>query len=645
MSIMAILRDITEKNKLEKDFQMLFESMVEGFALHEMIYDESGHAIDYRFISVNPAFSQMTGLDPVEIVGKTVHEVLPEIDDAWVQTYEKVVQSGEPARFSKRSENLDRYYDVVAYRTSPGQFATIIRDVSEQKRAEAQMQESEERFRAISEYSHNAICIVNEAGKIIWANENLVDLSGFSREQLLNAESFGQFIAPESMRFVVDNFLKAMRGETYEHHYQFIFLRADGEKRTAEKYMMDIRDRHGHRYLVISILDITDRIRYEEEKRKMQEELTQAQKMESIGRLAGGVAHDFNNMLAIILGYAEMMIGELTEDHPFHEGMQQILEAGRRSRDLTRQLLAFARKQTLEMRRLNINSVIGGFEKMLRRTLRENIRIELSLDPYPCLFHGDVGQIEQVLLNLAVNAQDAMPNGGTLLIETGKTLLEESDAIIQDGGNAGWYLALSITDTGIGMDDETVKRVFDPFFTTKELGRGTGLGLSTVYGIVRQHDGHVSVTSEPGQGTTFRVFLPCVMNGEGESSVTEETAHINTGTETILLAEDQDHVRALAIRLLERKAPDGITARATADATVDPIHLLITDVVMPDMNGRALYESLQVKRPNMRVLYMSGYPADIIGTHGVLEEGVHYIQKPFDISQFLHKVREILDEG
>jgi PAS domain S-box-containing protein len=649
VSVFAILRDISANRRLEQDYELLFSTMVEGFALHEMIFDDQGKAVDYRFLSVNPAFERMTGLKAEHLVGKTVLQIMPGTETYWIEAYGQVVLTGDPLHYENYARELEKHYEVIAYRPAPGQFATIVRDVSEKKRADALLLESEERYRAISEYSHNAICIIDDHGKFVWANNNMVTMGGYTMEQLHASPSFIDFIAPESREFVVANFQNAMQGQEYEHHYRFWFVRADGEKRIAEKYMMDITSRYGARLLVISMLDITEQVRYEEERAIMQEQLTQALKMESIGRLAGGVAHDFNNMLAIILGYAEMMIAEIKPDHSFYEGLEQILEAGRRSRDLTRQLLAFARKQTLELRRLDLNTVVNNFEKMLRRTLRENVRVEKYLDPAPCVFRGDVGQIEQVMLNLSVNSQDAMPEGGSLLIETGHATLDEEYVSSHTGVVPGEYVVLSLSDTGCGMDDETLKRIFDPFFTTKEMGRGTGLGLSTVYGIVKQHDGHVGVYSEPGRGTTFRVYLPLAQGEVAPKPTVSEVARSPLGDETILLAEDQEHVRILATRLLERKgyrvlaAHDGASAIAIADSTVDQIHMMITDVVMPDMNGKALYETLRIKRPSLRVLYMSGYTANIISHHGVLDPGVNYIQKPFDLALFISKVRSVLD--
>jgi nitrogen-specific signal transduction histidine kinase/CheY-like chemotaxis protein len=387
------------------------------------------------------------------------------------------------------------------------------------------------------------------------------------------------------------------------------------------------------------IQDVTDRIR-------MEEQLQQARKMESVGRLAGGVAHDLNNMLLPVLGYSELLMAELPEGE-LREEAEEIALAGGRARDLVRQLLAFARKQPLEVRPLDLSRVVEGFSKMLRRTIRENVVLKMDLCPVLPPVEGDAGQVEQILLNLAVNAQDAMPKGGTLFIETSPIELDRGYALEHVEILPGPYVLLLVSDTGSGMGTHVREHLFDPFFTTKGTG-GTGLGLATVYGIVKQHGGGIQVYSEEGRGSTFRVYFPVCREAAGVS-VSEGGSPVIGGRETLLVVEDQEQVRDLTCRVLRRQgyrvleAADGASALRLAQEFPEPIDLLATDVVMPGMNGRELYDALRLSRPGLRVLYVSGYPGNVILHHGIMEEGGDFLSKPFSLVALAAKVREVLE--
>ncbi len=389
----------------------------------------------------------------------------------------------------------------------------------------------------------------------------------------------------------------------------------------------------------------------EVEKKKLEQQFHQAQKLESIGRLAGGVAHDLNNLLAPILGYGEMLLEETIGNDPRREPVQEIVKAGVRARDLVRQLLAFSRKQTLEFQPVILNSLLNDFEKLLRRTIREDVAIHMALAPSLPLIQGDVGQLEQVIMNLAVNAQDAMPGGGELTIETALVDLEESDTVDEEGVTAGPYVMLALRDTGCGMDSETRERLFEPFFTTKAKDKGTGLGLATVYGIVKQHRGTVRVDSHPGIGSTFQVYLP-VSEADGVKKQDGKRPALDLkGSETILLVEDNREVRNLAHAILKREgytvlvAEDGNKAIEILERHEGPVNLLLTDVIMPEMDGKELYERVSAVCPDVKALYMSGYTDDVIAPHGVLEDGVQFIQKPFSVKYLATKVREVLDRS
>ncbi len=389
--------------------------------------------------------------------------------------------------------------------------------------------------------------------------------------------------------------------------------------------------------------------RAEADLEKSQEQFRQVQKLESIGRLAGGVAHDLNNMLSPVLGYSEMLLEDNHGDDHQAKALKEIRNASTRARDLVQQLLAFSRKQVLEFAPVDLNFLLKEFESLMRRTIRENIAIHMDLAGRLPLVKAEAGQLEQVVMNLVINAQDAMPEGGELFIETGLAELNEKYAARHKVVSPGEYVMLTVADTGCGMDEETRENIFEPFYTTKEVGRGTGLGLSTVYGIVKQHGGNVWAYSEPGMGSTFKVYLP----------VSEERAHTVTqpsqswsddrGSENILLVEDSPQVRELAFTVLKQQGYTVLTAETGREAISfinscsKEVHMLLTDVVMPEIDGKQLFERLRSIYPDLKVLYMSGYPETFIARHGMMEGGVNFISKPFSVKELAAKVREVLD--
>jgi len=385
------------------------------------------------------------------------------------------------------------------------------------------------------------------------------------------------------------------------------------------------------------------------ERKQLEQQLRQAQKMEAIGQLTGGIAHDFNNMLTVIIGYSELMLRSLGADDPMRDEVNEIREAGERAAALTRQLLAFSRKQVLQPKVLDFNAVLTNMDRMLQRLIGEDIALVAVPAPGIWRVYADPSQIEQVMMNLAVNARDAMPQGGKLTIETANVELDDAYARDHASVRPGSYVMLAVSDTGCGMNRETQARIFEPFFTTKEPGKGTGLGLSTVYGIVKQSGGSIWVYSEPGRGTTFKIYLP---RGEAVAEAVEpsrEAARTVRGSETILLVEDDNAVRALVRSTLQahgytvQEAPHGKHAIQVCEQHAAPIHLLVTDVVMPEMGGREVAERLKPSRPNMKVLFMSGYTDKAIVHHGELDPGTAFLQKPFTPDALARKVREVLD--
>ena len=405
-----------------------------------------------------------------------------------------------------------------------------------------------------------------------------------------------------------------------------------------------VRDTRGEvSHFIATKQDVTER-------KTLEEHVRQAAKMEAIGRLAGGVAHDFNNLLTVINGYSELLLEKFGADGQASVYLTEVKDAGERAASLTRQLLAFSRRQVLAPQVLDLNAVVSNLEKMLRRLIGEDVKLRTVLDPSLGRVKADPGQIEQVLMNLAVNARDAMPSGGNLTIETGNVELDEDYARSHVTVKPGPHLMLAVSDSGVGMTAETIGHIFEPFFTTKEMGKGTGLGLATVYGIIKQSGGSIWAYSEVGQGTVFKIYLPIVSESpaaEGHANTETESA---SGSETILVVEDEKGLRSLIRLVLEStgykvlEMEDGESALATCASYDGPIHLLLTDVVMPKMSGPLVAEKVTALRPDIKVIYMSGYTDDAVVQHGVLSHNMPFIQKPFSPITLRKKIREILDQ-
>lgn len=523
----------------------------------------------------------------------------------------------------------------------------IVRDISERKQAEEELQ----KLAMVVHYSSELVNLATLDGQMVFLNEAGGRLLGISPDEAKKHHILD--VVPENYMDIAQNEIipTLIAGGKWEGELQYRNIRTDARIDVhAMTFTIKDPDTRAPVYLANVSMDITERKRAEAERIRLEEQLLQAQRLESIGRLAGGVAHDFNNMLSIIMGYAEILVRGLPEDDPIKVKTLEIISAAERSRDLTRQLLAFARKQTLDMKPLDLNHIVEGFEKMLKRTLQENVETTIRLSPSPCFFEGDVGQIEQIILNLAVNAQDAMPDGGTLIMETSTVYLDDTYTRTHTEVHPGHYVMLSVSDTGMGMSPETLEKIFEPFYTTKDVGKGTGLGLSTVYGIVKQHGGSISVYSESGKGTSFRIYFPKTRGAAPDKAVGTKAIDESTGgSETVLVVEDNKEVRHLACEILDiygytvLNIPDGKSAIEVAKSHPTPIDLLVTDVIMPDINGRELFEQIAQIRKGIKALFMSGYPADVISHHGVLEAGVHFIQKPFSLHDFAEKVRKVLD--
>jgi PAS domain S-box-containing protein len=519
----------------------------------------------------------------------------------------------------------------------------------ERKKTEDALRKSEERFRNIAEASSEYIWETDAQARYSYATERMEAIYGRPLSDIVGHKPF-DFMPPEEARRIRKLMSESAHRKQPFRNLEHKTLRPDGtvfwQQVSGIPMFNKDGDVSGYRG---TASDITERKRAEQEMAALQEQLRQSQKMEAIGQLAGGIAHDFNNLLTIISGSAQLSLLDLQEGDPLKTNLEEIRRASDRAADLTRQLLAFSRKQILEMKVLDLNQILGKLDKMLRRVIGEDIALEVIPAELLGKVKADPGQIEQVLMNLAVNARDAMPEGGKLTIETANVELDEEYARRHIAVKPGSYVMLSVSDTGMGMTPEVKERLFEPFFTTKEMGKGTGLGLSTVYGIVKQSGGNIWVYSEPGQGTTFKVYLPQV-DEPLEELREEEIREIPRGSETVLVVEDEETVRKLAVRILKRQgykvleAEDGGKAFMLCEKYKEPIHLILTDVVMPGMSGRKLAERLKEIHPEAKVLYMSGYTDNAILHHGVLEPGIQFLQKPFTVEGLSRKVREALDK-
>jgi len=507
--------------------------------------------------------------------------------------------------------------------------------------------ESEQNYREIFNASKDAIFVHDaESGNIVEMNKTVEELFGYSREELLHqtAQKISAGEPPYSFQEARQWIQKASQEGTQSFEWS-------SRKKSGELFWVEVilsATRIGGEGRVLAVLrDITDRKHAEEEKQKLQSQLLQSQKMESIGRLAGGVAHDFNNMLCVILGYTELITARLPVDDPLLRDLQAIEKAACHSRDVTAQLLAFSRKQLIAPRPVNLNTIISVAKETLAPLIGEDV--ELQFYPGPGLWNilFDPAQLEQILVNLAVNARDALPSGGKLIIKTTNISLDEASCREQSGLMPGDHVLLEVNDNGLGMDTETLAHIFEPFFTTKDVGEGTGLGLATVYGIIEQNGGFIHVSSEPGRGTTFKVYIP---KGAEQERAPVKTARpsVASGTGTILLVEDDMMVSRMTAEMLQSIgytvliANNAVDALSLCENNHSPIELLLTDVVMPKMNGKELRDRIKILRPEIKVLFMSGYTSNIIVQHGISGEGVHFIQKPFNLTDFALKLRHVL---
>ncbi|HET7876843.1 MAG TPA: ATP-binding protein [Methylomirabilota bacterium] len=640
---------------------------------------------DLRILSANRSFLESFQVHQDDVLGRDLQEVVRA--EGLLRRAREVLQSGVAQHdilfdlgLAMRAETRPVRVTMTNIRMAEEEGARlllIIEDLTEEERLQAAHQASEQRFRDLVQGLDAIVWEADAATlRFSFVSQRAQIVLGYPVDRWLRERDFWVTrIHPDDRERAMKVCREALaKGE--DHEFEYRSIAADGREVWLRDIVHVVTGAEGRPGQLRGLtVDITELKRAEDALRQSEEQLRQVQKMDAVGKLAGGIAHDFNNLLMVIRGDADLILRRLAQGHPLRQNADGIREAADQAATLTRQLLAFSRKQVIAPTILDVNGIVAGIHKMLQRLLGETINLVTVTAPDLWKIRADAGQVEQMVLNLAVNARDAMPDGGRLTIRTSNVELDEITARRRGGAQPGQYVMLEVSDTGVGMDAETKARIFEPFFTTKDVGKGTGLGLSTVYGIINQNAGHIWVESEPGRGTTFRVYLPRVEeavavpardarpdgagvreeamaptafdDGSGGPLV-EEPPRPKRG-ETILLVEDAQRVRAVVREILEMNGYTVLEARHGAEALEvsgkhqGPIHLMVTDVVMPQMSGRELAQKLQPLRSEMRVLYMSGYTDDAIVRHGVLGAGMAFLSKPFTPDALATKVREVLD--
>jgi two-component system, cell cycle sensor histidine kinase and response regulator CckA len=661
--VAAAVRDVSERRQA-------VEAQARLASIVESSYDAIiGRTLDGTITSWNAAAERIYGYTAAEVVGQHFLTLTPpDVHDEERKIMERMAHGERVARYRSRRVRKGGKVINVSISISPVIDATgtivgvasVSRDLSEQELAQA-------KFQGLLEAAPDAIVGVDAHGRIVLANAQAERLFGYSREELIGQKV--EVLVPDDVRdrhhLLRDRYFADPRPRQLGAGAQLRARRSDGTEFPADISLSALETEDG---LIVSasIRDVTDRLeaqaererlKAQAERERLEAQLHQSQRLESLGQLAGGVAHDFNNLLAVILNYSAFVEEELQTAVDAGDGerwsaacrdVAQIQRAARRAIGLTHQLLTFGRREVVRPRVLNLNDVVSDVQSLLHRTLGEHVTLDVSLQPDLCAIRADPGQLEQVLMNLAVNARYAMPSGGTLAIETASVLLDEEDAARQPGLHPGWHVRLRVSDTGVGMPPEVQMHAFEPFFTTKPKGEGTGLGLATVYGIITQAGGRVQIYSEPGLGTTITVLIPAT-DDVPQADEPLPRAPRARGGETVLVVEDEDAMREVTQRILERNgyqvltAGRGEEALGLVGARDGALDLLLTDVVMPQMLGKEVAERIRALRPSTRVLYMSGYARPVLAEQGTLDPTVALISKPFSEDALLQAVREVLD--
>ncbi len=656
---LGIAEDITQQKLME-------HQMFENEKLLISIINSIPNPIYYKdtngiYIGCNEAFCSFLGLPRERIIGTSLSDTASPDQSENHNRFDRFLLEHYGSRTYETSmaDADGMHHDMIVYKSclldregAARGIVGVMLDISDRKRVERDLMQKEELFHLLFEKSGDANLLI-DGGIIVDCNASTLKMLGYDdKQQVISLHP--SVISPE---YQPDGQLSSVKADelirvAYEqgsHRFEWMHKKADGSDLPVE-VMLTAIPMNDRRIIHTAWRDLTDRTLAKAENERLTQNLLHAQKIESIGRLAGGVAHDFNNLLTPIIGYADMLKKFCAADETASKRLGSILDAAGKARDLTRQLLAFGRKQLLEMKVVDLNQIIEAFSLILERTIREDVHIELLLEPDLGTIMADASQIEQVIMNLVVNAHDAMPSGGNLVIETFNCRVGSSTLSGPDQLPVGSYVSLVVSDSGSGMDEETRSHIFEPFYTTKEQGKGTGLGLATVFGIVKQHGGTVNVYSEIGHGSTFSLYFPSMTEvGQSTAAAVEENELLPLEHEaTILLAEDSQGVREMVAEMLSNRGYRVLAAETPARACdimkehSEEIDLLLSDVIMPKMNGLALYTELSHLRPDLKVLFMSGYSENIVTTQNLLTDSINYIQKPFSSQALLARIHDIL---
>ncbi|HEX5222971.1 MAG TPA: PAS domain S-box protein, partial [Verrucomicrobiae bacterium] len=637
----ALCRDITERKRTADSLE-LFRTLVDRVNDAIEVNDpETG-----QFLDLNEKVCADLGYTREELLALRVSDVDPGMSpEAFQACKEKLWNTGaltmESVRRRKDGTTFPVEVNLKWVWLNRDYMVAVVRDISERKKSEAALRKNEELFRSLIENGSDLITVLNAQGVIRFQSPSSERLMGYTPEQLVGQSCFA-FIHPDDIPRVQRALAQGLANPGLQVPAELRFRHQNGEWRTLQSIGTSIAGLSDEGFVVVNSRDISDT-------RKLEEQFRQSQKMEAIGQLAGGVAHDLNNILTVVQIQLDMLKSGTPLEAAQLESILDIEKASRRAADLTRQLLMFGRRQAAQKANLDLNAIVTNITKMIQRILGEDIGIHISYAPRPLPVHADAGMMEQVLMNLAVNARDAMPGGGRLVIETALVELDGFAAAQRPQARPGRFACLSVSDTGRGIPPEILPRIFEPFFTTKDVGKGTGLGLATVFGIAQQHDGWINAYSEVGNGSTFRLYLPLqIVATNAETEV--QPGDVRGGTETILLVEDEQSLRVLTRDVLTRlgyrvlEATTGVSALDVWKEHRQEIRLLLTDLVMPDgVSGRELAKQLGEADPKLKVIYTSGYSRDVAGQNFPLQDGVNFLSKPFQAAKLAQAIRNCLD--